>query len=521
MALVDVTKPVVINATTAIVRENPDHLRRVCVVSLGQTTLKENEFKEMYKYDYVEYCLPYQEINTKLKSYFSQANTKSVVVLELGKQTGTPLADNYQALIGYCELQAGFDFDEYLTWIYQTSWADKTTEENADLLKQFYNYYSPNNQFDNTSYENWCTLNQVNKDEVASYIQYFTAVLPHDWESAYYTWLYANNTSFETAVKTKDKLDQYVTALDKVFDKQAYDIYLEEMGTKDTDYEEKIKALNNFVTNSQMPCYIIVLPDGMGADNTLQEKLFSLYNQLNTPLYFFCNFKNDDLTTYSTSVVYSQVKEQKCAALFCDNTIGQNLAALAAGMFASYKFDLSQTNPASPFNYKKLEGVKFKPLNSPLRQQMIQDSVNFVDQVSTSICLLNGRYGDTYAIEYRYQWDLTSFQVETDLKALILNGVNNPLYVIKYNQDGIDILKSRVKSTLNGMIEIGAVTEYAASMNPGDGSLIDVGDINCIGFREYIQSNPDDYENEIYGGISFYLRIGRYIRQVILNVTLG
>ena len=49
--LVDVTNPVVVNATTAITRESPTHLRRVCLVSLGQSNLEEGEFKEVFKYD--------------------------------------------------------------------------------------------------------------------------------------------------------------------------------------------------------------------------------------------------------------------------------------------------------------------------------------------------------------------------------------------------------------------------------------------------------------------------------------
>lgn len=521
MALVDVTKPVIINATTSIVRESPDHLRRVCLISLGWSILQEGEAKEIFKYDYQNYCRAYSEIQKKCVSYFGQANNKSLILLELGIQSGTPLESSFFVLKDYCDTLSGFSFGSYLKWVYDTNWDQKAAQETKDLLIQFYNYYSPGEPFNEESYENWAQLNQYDEGEPLTMMTYMNAVFPHDWEVTYLNWLYAENESFKVAVEDEDKLMQYVTSLNNTpFDAENYSIYLEEHGTKDSDYSSKVKAINDFVTNSELPCYIFILPDGMGNYELLQAELFALYGQLNQPVYFFLDY-NGQAESVEISNHYEQVKDQKSAALFLNNTEGQSLSALSAGMFASYKFDLSQTNPASPFNYKRLDGVKFSPLPLPIKQNLIQLSVNFVDQVANQIVLLNGRYGDTFAIDYRYQWDLTSFRVETDLKSLILNGVNNPIYVIKYNQNGIDILQARVKSSLNAMIELGAVTEYAASINAATGDLINVGDITCIGFREYITNNPEDYENEIYGGISFYLRIGKYIRQVILNITLG
>lgn len=519
--LVDVTNPVIINATTAITRESPSHLRRVLLVSLGWTTLDAREYQEVFKYDYKNLIKPYTEMVKKCEAFFSQADNKGLTILELGKQIGTPLESTYDTLLQFCEMFTEFNLNNFYEWIYNIKWIEKGTQETKDVLITFYNYYQPASPFDNNVYNEWCNINQKNKDEVGNLIEYFDLVLPRNWKNSYYDYLAKENTDFQVLL-TLDNLNEYIVNLnDTFFVEEDYEIYLEEKGTKEKDYSTKIQALNEFITNNEFPCYIFLLPDGMGEDETIGASLFAQYSQLSNNTYFFINFSNDNLSLYKNSNIFNQIKNQKSAALFVNNTVNSDLAALTGGLFASYKFDLSDTNPASPLNYKTLKGVTKQPVTLPLRQQMVQDSVNFIDDIANQLVLMNGRYGDAFTIDYRYQWDLTSFQVAASLKQLILNGVNNPIYVIKYNQDGIDILKSRVKSVLNQMISYGCVTEYAEGLESATGELINIGEISCIDFRSYISSNPEDYENEIYSGISFYLRIGKYIRQVIMNVTLG
>lgn len=519
--LVDVTNPVIINATTAITRESPTHLRRVLLVSLGWTTMQEGEYREVFKYDFRNYIKPYTEITKKCDAFFSQADNKGLTILELGKQVGTPLEANYNTLLQYCETFSQFSINSFYEYCYTVKWVNKQAEETQDILIAFYNQYQPASPFDRDVYQEWCTINQKDNSLVETLKEYFDIVLPKNWENAYYDYLAQNNTNFQ-AILTFENLKEYIVNPEETFFVESnYEIYLEEHGTKDKDYTEKIEGLNTFITNNEFPCYIFLLPDGMGEDTTLGTTLFAKYSQLQNITYFFINYSGTTLNDYKISNVFMQVKNQKAAALFVNNTVGSDLAALTAGLFASYKFDLSDTNPASPFNYKTIKGIAKQPLTLPVRKQMIQDSVNYIDDVATQLVLMNGRYGDTYPIDYRYQWDLTSFQVAASLKQLILNGVNNPIYVIKYNQDGIDILKSRVKSVLNQMISQGCVTEYAERIESATGELVNIGEVSCIDFRSYIASNPEDYENEVYGGISFYLRIGKYIRQVIMNVTLG
>lgn len=520
--LTDVTTPVIINATTAVTRESPTHLRRVCLVSLGMTTLAEGEFREVFKFDYANYVKRYSEINTKCAAFFAQANNKGLVLLELGSQPGTPLEDSFETLIGYLETIPAFSFIAYYRWVLNTQWADRDVTETVDYYKEFYNFYQPGNPFDDDNYELWAQVNLKDPIKVATIIEYMDASLPRAWHDAYVMWNYDINESYRQNIN-KNTIDSYLEEIHAdYFNPADYEIYLEENGTKNTNYETKVAGINNFISECKMPCYIYILPDGMESYPTLGETLFALYNDLKETTYFFVNYRNDiNPQAYQQGDVLANVQNQKSAALFIDNTTSSNLAALVAGLFASSKFDLSQTNPASPFNYKEIKGVKYNTLSKPTKNAIIQDSANFIDSVAQVIVLLNGRYGDTFAIDYRYQWDLISFQISADLSFMIINGVNNPNYVIKYDQNGIDTIEARIIATLNNMIEIGAATEFAAGMNPADNSLENIGNITCIPFRQYIEANPADYTNGIYAGVSFYLRVGNFVRQVIINATLG
>lgn len=522
MQLTDVTQPVIINATTAVTRESPTHLRRVCLISLGMTTLAEGEFREVFKFDYANYVRKYTEINTKCAAFFAQANNKGLVLLELGMQAGTPLEDSFETMIGYLETIPAFSIIAYYRWVLQTQWADRDMYETPEYYQEFYNFYNAGNPFDSDNYELWAQVNLKDPLKAATMVEYMDAVLPRAWRDAYVMWVYNNNEDYRNNID-KNTLDAYLKDINaEFFNEEDYQIYLEENGTKNDNYEDKVAGINRFINECKMPCYIYILPDGMERYSAIGETLFALYTDLKETSYFFANFRNDmNPQAYQADGIIENFQNQKSAALFIDNTTSSNLAALTAGLFASSKFDLSQTNPASPFNYKELKGVKFNTLSKPTKQAIIQDSANFIDSVAQVVVLLNGRYGDSFAIDYRYQWDLTSFQISADLSFMIINGVNNPNYVIKYDQNGIDTIEARIVATLNNMIEIGAVTEFAASMNPADNSLENIGNITCIPFRQYIEANPADYTNGIYSGVSFYLRVGNFVRQVIINATLG
>lgn len=202
-------------------------------------------------------------------------------------------------------------------------------------------------------------------------------------------------------------------------------------------------------------------------------------------------------------------------------TDAYTLCGAILGTMANSIFDITDSNPATPLNYKTISGATFVELKESFINSLTQAPLNYGHQLVGNPVILNGRYADGYAWEYWYQWDIVCLEIEKKLSSLILNGVNNPNYVIQYNQNGIDILESGIISVLQAYQNRGAITAFAKSVDIGTNALIEEGFIKAIRFYEYQQLNKEKYENEIYDGFSFYLMIGRYIRQVVINVSLA
>lgn len=286
----------------------------------------------------------------------------------------------------------------------------------------------------------------------------------------------------------------------------------------------QVKALTDYISAGITKCYIYLVPNSWYIASSPFAAALTAYTKETSQQYFMITTSKD--TDPSTDSVFTQFQNLK--PLFCvfDNTETEFAKTYAMGgailgLIASSKFDVSLTNKASPLNYKTLTAYKFNPIANTLLQHLIQASVNFIFDEIGLPTVGNGRYtnGDTF--EYWYQWDLTQIAVDTKLTTMLISGANNPAYTIRYNQQGIDVLAASIKSVLAQQQSLGILTDFAKGVDPVTGELVGEGDIVATSFNEYITNNPEDYKNEVYNGISFYVMIGRYIRQVVINVTLN
>ncbi len=363
---------------------------------------------------------------------------------------------------------------------YETFWQNNRLEDNKDTLKLFFN-------------------NQV-----------------VNWFQKYLTDIGSQDAYFKEEC-TQKSLEQFLTK-QEYYNRVAYEQWLGLNGTFNPDYYKKFEALKSYINEGKNRQYLYVLPYQLSQATSIQDYLLGSYNGLNDAVYFVMTFKPD---LYSNADLI--VPKVKSVFVVYDNGayIYPRLAGAICGIFASSRFDISGDNPASSLNYKTLAGFRFNEVSSSDKSKIINNSDNFVDMVADVPTILNGRMRDSYPLDYWYQWDLTAFYLDRDIKNLLLNGVNNPKYAVRYNQNGIDTLKARVMATLDNCITLGLITDYSQALNQTTGEIEGTGLILATNFAEYVRVNPENYQNEIYGGISFYLRIGRYIRQVVLNVTLG
>lgn len=507
MANADIRNPIVINATTSTLIASGDFLRSVCFVSLGWTKLKVGEYKRIDSAEVKDILSAGKtELEYRLSSFFAYATNKLAGILELGEQEIIPAVDNYDNLFAYLGTLGATD-DNYNAFLYE-KW-NKTNEDT--ILAE---YFASINKTED--YKQWRTLNSKGDDNLKNKKEYLKTT--DGYPNSYYEYLADTQDTFK-ALKTKENLLAFAKS-GKVagYTAEGYSQYLITIGSYAKDFSAKIASLKDFIDNGNFRNYVYALPSAFYID-TATAGFTKGYIDPNSKQYFAIELPSD----YKSGSQFSAYGGQKSVWAIYDNGVGTGNNAVGAvlGRFASASFDISASLKASPMNYKTLSGFNFNELGSNIQRQLIQDSITYISSKANNTLLMNGRCMDTRPIDYWYQWDLTAFNIETAVTQLILNGVNNPNYAVRYNQNGIDTISACIVAKLNTMIDFGCVTEFGATYNSATGDLENIGYIYAMDYYGFIKAMPEQYQNEIYSGISFYIRVGRYVRQVVINATLN
>lgn len=514
MANADIRNPIVINATTATLIQSGDFLRSVCFVSCGDTNLEVGKYLQVSKNEYSSLLNGDKtDFAYRLQNFFAYASNKLGGIIELGAQPITPATPSKDNLLAFDETLADWDNSKWLAYVYDLWKANET-----ELI--FKAWIETQDAFVQSNYEQWLKDNKKGAASSLALLQEYAKTLSlGDYPTNYYEYLEGSETSFKQ-LETYANLLAFSKGASNLpsWTQEAYDAYLITIGTKSKDYSEKIAALQDFIDNGNTRNYIYALPkEFYEFDGT--SGLTKAYIDTNAKQYFALVMPSSAVNDGSLA----KYEGQKSVLMFYENGSNATNSVIGAtlGKFASAQFDISASLKASPLNYKFLNGFSFTELEGKTQRALIQANVTYVSSKAGNTLIMNGRCMDTRPFDYWYQWDLTAFAVETSVISLILNGVNNPNYVVQYNQNGIDTITSSVVATLNNQISKGCVTEFGATFNSATNELENIGYIVAIDYYSYIAAMPEDYQNEIYGGISFYIRIGRYIRQVVLNVTLN
>jgi hypothetical protein len=209
---------------------------------------------------------------------------------------------------------------------------------------------------------------------------------------------------------------------------------------------------------------------------------------------------------------------------YASNGIGANELTMAAPFQVALSF-----NPATgfvpPFSYSFLAGVtQFQPLgNGALLTTLQNANVNYVATgaeggIGTTILWL-GRTMDGNPFNFWYATDWLNININEDISNAVINGSNNTLNPLYYNQPGINALQAVGAGTISQGITAGMIlgtlvqTElptatFAANLTAGlyAGTAV----INAVPFATYVASNPSAYASQSYGGfaVSFTPQFG-------------
>lgn len=190
------------------------------------------------------------------------------------------------------------------------------------------------------------------------------------------------------------------------------------------------------------------------------------------------------------------------------------------GIMGSTYYDISTTNGLTPLNNKSLAGLAYKDLGYTIGEQLIQAPQNIMGDFASNTVVFNGLYADGRSFEFRYAIDLMNYEIDLALKRLLYNSANVSSYTLQYDQNGIDTIDATIRSVLDNLKAMNVVNTYAASYNLITKEMVGEGFINCTEFYTYKAAYPENYAAGIYGGISFYVLIQGFIKEVNLNITI-
>jgi hypothetical protein len=195
----------------------------------------------------------------------------------------------------------------------------------------------------------------------------------------------------------------------------------------------------------------------------------------------------------------------------------------------------SNTNRISPMAFKELFGVTQYPTKNagPMLTRIKQANSNYVafgmegginvDMVFQGVTLDGYDY-----FNWWYTIDYAQITINQNLSNAIINGSNNPLAPLYYNQDGINVLASVLYATMQSMRTFGMVvgqltlTQFdGPSLTEAINSYQFIGmcDINAVPFIPYSLANPGHYKIGEYDGLSTLFIPQRGFIHILVNVV--
>lgn len=224
------------------------------------------------------------------------------------------------------------------------------------------------------------------------------------------------------------------------------------------------------------------------------------------------------------------------ASLYASAGIPSTEFSLATAFYNWLNYNPSSSNKVTPFAFGFLFGVTAFPTqnNNSLRTTLKASFTNYVGTGAeggiSDLIQLWGTTEDGNDATYWYSVDWTQINLDLDLANTVINGSNNPVNPLYYNQDGINRLQARAGQTMSTAITNGLAfgtltlselpaVDFIAALNAGkfSGQVV----VNAEPFIAYNAENPNDYSIGKYAGLSVAYTPARGFTQVVVNLIVA
>ena len=184
----------------------------------------------------------------------------------------------------------------------------------------------------------------------------------------------------------------------------------------------------------------------------------------------------------------------------------------AAAFWKTLSYAPSTTNKVTPLSFAFYVGVTPFPTkgNAAILSALKTAGVNVIGTgaeggISNTLELW-GTTMDGRPFNYWYAVDWAQINLDLDLSNAIINGSNNPVNPLYYNQPGINQLQKVAQGTLNRGVTFGMLL----------GPVF----VAAVPFVAYTQDNPSDYPLGVYNGLSASVTPQRGFEQILFNLQV-
>jgi hypothetical protein len=285
-------------------------------------------------------------------------------------------------------------------------------------------------------------------------------------------------------------------------------------------------ALTTFINANANTVYSYLVPVEWDAVASFLTFL-ALYTTTTTKTYFFVTTTTANQGSYPTTMkdVFKFVPSPVAAV---------TEFGCAAPFYVTLNYNPGSSNRVTPLSFSFLYGVTAYPLkgNSAVLATLKAANCNFVDTGAegglSNTILKWGRLADGNPFNYWYSIDWVQINLDLTLANVVINGSNNTLAPLYYNQQGINVLQAAATQVFATAITYGLATGTIVdtqlpaatfALNYQNGLYKGLLAINAESFPVYKAENVSDYSIGKYAGLAGVYTPLRGFESIIFNLT--
>ena len=300
-------------------------------------------------------------------------------------------------------------------------------------------------------------------------------------------------------------------------------VYVLELGSGNA--ADGVTYLTAWITANPPFFYSYLVPRAWASASTYWTMVAN-FESTTAKTYFFTTMTNSNYTNFTPLM-------KSVFGIIEAPGIPSTEFSLASVFWNTLSYLPSTTNKVTPLSFSFLFGVTPYPImgNQALLQTYKNAGINYVSTGAeggiSDAMIVWGTMMDLNPFNYWYSVDWMAINCQLNIAIEIINGSNNPINPLYYDQAGINRLESRVAQVVSSGVTFGLVLFQPIQLSL-DGPILNqaidnetyLGNslVNAVPFIRYSEENPSDYKIGRYSGLSVIFTPARGFTQVIINL---